>query len=139
MVSKLFFVFKVLYPAVFCYFDKSLSKIGMIFGFLSSVKNGEGCRCFVGPCDNYKKYPEKLVKNDNFKELKRYCNLVNNEEKRYGLLNKGRSEFTPSDNSSIFSDHFLDRNQKKVTHIQHFDCHILTQRKANLGHKERKL
>lgn len=96
MVSKLFFVFKVLYPAVFCYFDKSLSKIGMIFGFLSSVKNGEGCRCFVGPCDNYKKYPEKLVKNDNFKELKRYCNPVNNEEKRYGLLNKGRSEFTPS-------------------------------------------
>lgn len=66
-------------------------------------------RCCVGPCDNDKRYPDKLVVMKHVMELKwhRFPTKDENKKKVWtSLVGKGRSEFVPSDGSRICSNHF---------------------------------
>lgn len=91
-------------------------------------------RCFVGPCDNNKRYPEKLLKITNFKELKWYCFPTKNEEKTKIWVNQ-------QNYSRICSNHFLDRKATKrnvhPTPHNTTGLYLATKKGKLLGLKER--
>ena len=68
-------------------------------------------RCCVGPCNNDKRIAKMLVVMGHVAELKWHRFPTNDEEKKkvwVSLVNKGRSDFSPSDGSRICSNHFVD-------------------------------
>ena len=69
-----------------------------------------GDRCCVGTCDNDTRYQERFVVKGHVQKLM-FHRFPRNEEKRKtwtSLIAKGRSGFTLSDASRIFSNHFKD-------------------------------
>ena len=68
-------------------------------------------RCCVGPCDNDKRCPKRLVVMKHAEKLKwhRFPTKDEDRKKKWAsLVAKGRCEFAPTDNSRICSNHFPD-------------------------------
>ena len=68
-------------------------------------------RYCVGPCDNDKRYPDKLVVKENVSNLKWHRFPTADEQKKQvwtALVNKGRVGFVPSEGSRICLNHFPD-------------------------------